>query len=90
MKTSTFIAGIAALLLATSASAQSSMPRSIISGNQFCTYGNSGAQVCVPHTPMSAQRINCVRANYASTIAAQNCLTGRTAVAQRGSKRTRR
>jgi hypothetical protein len=78
------LTGIAALFMATSASAQSSMPRSIISGNQFCTYGNSGAQWCVPHTPMRAQRINCLRANYASTLAAQNCLTARTA------KRTRR
>jgi hypothetical protein len=40
----------AMLLMATSASAQSSLPRSIISGNQFCTYGNSGAQVCIPLT----------------------------------------
>jgi hypothetical protein len=30
------------------AHAQSAMPRAIISGNQFCTYGNSGAQWCVP------------------------------------------
>ncbi len=42
------LAGTTVLLMATSASAQSSMPRSIISGNQFCTYGNSGAQWCVP------------------------------------------
>jgi hypothetical protein len=24
------------------------LPRAIVSGNQFCTYGNSGAQWCVP------------------------------------------
>jgi hypothetical protein len=42
------LAGTAVLLMATSALAQSSMPRSIVSRNQFCTYGNSGAQVCVP------------------------------------------
>jgi hypothetical protein len=35
-------------LLSTAADAQSSLPRSTISGNQFCTYGNSGAQWCVP------------------------------------------
>ena len=43
-----FLTGIAVLLMATSASAQSSLPRAIVSGNQFCTYGNSGAQWCVP------------------------------------------
>jgi len=42
------LVGAAVLLMTSSASAQSSMPRSIISGNQFCTYGNSGAQWCVP------------------------------------------
>ena len=45
-----FLTGIAALFLATPASAQSAMPRSIISGNQFCTYGNSGAMVRPIHT----------------------------------------
>ena len=42
------LAGIAVLLMATSASAQSSLPRAIVSGNQFCTYGNSDAEWCVP------------------------------------------
>jgi hypothetical protein len=42
------IAMVATVCLPHSAMAQSSLPRAIISGNQFCTYGNSGAQVCIP------------------------------------------
>jgi hypothetical protein len=74
-------AALALGLLSSTASAQSSMPRSIISGGQFCSYGNSGAQVCIPYAGLRAPaRINCLRANYASTIAAESCLTARTAL----------
>jgi hypothetical protein len=78
--------GTTVLLMATSASAQSSMPRSIISGNQFCTYA-SGSMICIPHTPITARQTNCVRANYRSTLALQRCHDEMTA-AQRGPKRT--
>jgi hypothetical protein len=68
------LVGIAVLLMATSASAQSSLPRGMISGNQHCTYGNSGAQVCVPLSPMMIRHLNCIRANPAGN----GCATART------------
>jgi len=68
------LAGTTVLLMATLASAQSSLPRGIISGNQHCTYGNSGAQVCVPLSPMMVRHLNCIRANPAGN----GCATTRT------------
>jgi hypothetical protein len=59
------------------ARAQSSMPRSIISGNQFCTYGNSGAQVCIQRQT-STQLERCIRTAVArygkSTVALDNAV----------------
>src|SRR5262249_30224560 len=75
MKTSTFIAGITVLLLVTSASAQSSLPRGFITGNQVCTYGNSGALWCVTESPARIRHLNCIRANPAGN----GCATARTA-----------
>jgi hypothetical protein len=75
MKTSTFIAVIAALLLATKAAqAQSALPGGMITGNMHCNYGNSGAQVCVPLSPSMVRHLNCIRANPAGN----GCATART------------
>jgi hypothetical protein len=73
------LAGTTVLLMTASASAQSSMPRSIISGNQHCTYGNSGAQVCVPMpVRQTAARQQCIRTALArygkSTVALDNAV----------------
>jgi hypothetical protein len=68
------LVGTTVLLMATSASAQSAMPRGFITGNQVCTYGNSGAQWCVTESPAMIRHLNCIRANPAGN----GCATTRT------------
>jgi hypothetical protein len=67
--------------------AQSSLPRAIVNGNQFCTYA-SGSLICIPHTSITARQTNCVRANHRSTLALQRCHDEMTAAAV--AKRARR